>query len=140
MEFERRRGEFKSKWFPSLNIQQFPLWYRMLYYTEKEIVVEFFNRYRYGIRLTWQGTGYCQSYNAEYRRIALSTVVYVSMISQGKFDMQFKLDCCLGRGGIRFPLRKNIINSERTTCFLGIRRISIHSLFTLQSNIFMRGS
>lgn len=79
-EFQRRRGAFESKWFPSLTVHGHPQWYRTLYYTEKDLVVECFNRYRCGFRFTWQGTWYCESYNAEYKRIVLDRPVTFSEI------------------------------------------------------------
>lgn len=52
--------------FANLSLDTVLRWFKTLFYSEKDCVVECFNGYRFGFRFLWKGTVYAESYNSEY--------------------------------------------------------------------------
>lgn len=65
-QFFSEREAFEEMWFAGGAV---PRWFNTLYHNEYNLVAECFNRSQFGVRFFFQGSGYYESSNAEYRRI-----------------------------------------------------------------------
>lgn len=72
-----RREELLQRWFGKSST---PDWFRSLYEVDYKLVARCYNRLHCGLRFMFQGMGYSESSNAEYRRIINSKRMQLSEI------------------------------------------------------------